>query len=49
MMLWQSAESCHVSTMAQKHGFSTVIMSKMAANLLPIDWALKTATLADVG
>ena len=35
--------------MAQKDSFSTVIVSQMAANLLPIDWALKTATLDDVG
>ena len=48
MTLGQSAESGHASTTAPKDDFSAVILSQMAVNLLPIDWALKTATFADV-
>ena len=39
-MRWDTntAESCHVSTVAQIDGFSVVIWSQIVVNLLPVDW-----------
>ena len=48
MRLGQSAESCHVSTIAQMDSSSVVILSQMDANLLPIEGTLKAVTLTGV-
>ena len=48
MRLGQSAESCHVSTIAQMDSSSVAILSQMDANLLPIECALKTAIFVGV-
>ena len=48
MRLGQSAESCHVSTIAQMDSSSVAILSQMDANLLSIECALKTAIVVGV-
>ena len=49
MMFGQSDALCHVSTTAQIVSLSLAIRSQIDANLLPMDWALKTPICASNG